>query len=184
MTSFIFYLLHIRFFFIPHSLIAQQPVQTPLPSPSPPDITPFFFFNDTATTEIYTLSLHDALPILTGSTGPSDESGQTLTFVLDSLPSSGSLRETALGAAITSIPAGGLVLADATLFYTPAQDSILTRTFSFHVVDSGGTANGGDNTSPSATATLDITPVNDEPTARSEERRVGKEGRSRWSPYH
>src|SRR3712207_7115619 len=32
----------------------------------------FFFFNDTATTEIYTLSLHDALPILwTCPTGPS-----------------------------------------------------------------------------------------------------------------
>src|SRR2546430_12088203 len=30
--------------------------------PSPTCI--FFFFNDTATTEIYTLSLHDALPIL------------------------------------------------------------------------------------------------------------------------
>src|SRR5476649_3099457 len=27
----------------------------------------FFFFNDTATTEIYTLSLHDALPISSGS---------------------------------------------------------------------------------------------------------------------
>ena len=27
----------------------------------------FFFFNDTATTEIYTLSLHDALPILNNS---------------------------------------------------------------------------------------------------------------------
>src|SRR3712207_8421720 len=27
----------------------------------------FFFFNDTATTEIYTLSLHDALPILPSS---------------------------------------------------------------------------------------------------------------------
>src|SRR2546429_4369443 len=26
----------------------------------------FFFFNDTATTEIYTLSLHDALPIFQG----------------------------------------------------------------------------------------------------------------------
>src|SRR3712207_7064875 len=26
-----------------------------------------FFFNDTATTEIYTLSLHDALPILPGA---------------------------------------------------------------------------------------------------------------------
>src|SRR5256885_3375385 len=29
-----------------------------------PIVLPFFFFNDTATTEIYTLSLHDALPIL------------------------------------------------------------------------------------------------------------------------
>src|SRR5216684_8768445 len=28
----------------------------------------FFFFNDTATTEIYTLSLHDALPIRTSGT--------------------------------------------------------------------------------------------------------------------
>src|SRR3712207_7133050 len=28
-----------------------------------------FFFNDTATTEIYTLSLHDALPIYCGSAG-------------------------------------------------------------------------------------------------------------------
>src|SRR5947209_13696120 len=27
----------------------------------------FFFFNDTATTEIYTLSLHDALPIFPGA---------------------------------------------------------------------------------------------------------------------
>src|SRR2546430_8922576 len=30
----------------------------------PPTAQPSFFFNDTATTEIYTLSLHDALPIL------------------------------------------------------------------------------------------------------------------------
>src|SRR3712207_7243833 len=30
------------------------------------DLVVFFFFNDTATTEIYTLSLHDALPILGG----------------------------------------------------------------------------------------------------------------------
>src|SRR5256885_12533591 len=29
----------------------------------------FFFFNDTATTEIYTLSLHDALPISPGRHG-------------------------------------------------------------------------------------------------------------------
>src|SRR2546430_5311571 len=31
--------------------------------PEPPRSCSFFFFNDTATTEIYTLSLHDALPI-------------------------------------------------------------------------------------------------------------------------
>src|SRR5258708_35414436 len=31
--------------------------------PNPVLFTLFFFFNDTATTEIYTLSLHDALPI-------------------------------------------------------------------------------------------------------------------------
>src|SRR2546426_5137459 len=30
----------------------------------------FFFFNDTATTEIYTLPLHDALPILFEPAGP------------------------------------------------------------------------------------------------------------------
>src|SRR5260370_18987829 len=34
----------------------------------------FFFFNDTATTEIYTLSLHDALPICRGR-GGSDRVG-------------------------------------------------------------------------------------------------------------
>src|SRR5256885_9744671 len=32
-------------------------------------IISFFFFNDTATTEIYTLSLHDALPISSASLG-------------------------------------------------------------------------------------------------------------------
>src|SRR2546430_11033132 len=31
----------------------------------------FFFFNDTATTEIYTLSLHDALPISASNWSPS-----------------------------------------------------------------------------------------------------------------
>src|SRR5260370_35596966 len=34
-----------------------------LPQSKNNDHTHFFFFNDTATTEIYTLSLHDALPI-------------------------------------------------------------------------------------------------------------------------
>src|SRR5258708_35801251 len=34
-----------------------------------PNKLSFFFFNDTATTEIYTLSLHDALPISLSITG-------------------------------------------------------------------------------------------------------------------
>ena len=41
----------------------------------------FFFFNDTATTEIYTLSLHDALPICLHSAGTKgwNEQGKTCT---------------------------------------------------------------------------------------------------------
>src|SRR5712664_4822894 len=35
----------------------------------------FFFFNDTATTEIYTLSLHDALPISPEYRSPSETEG-------------------------------------------------------------------------------------------------------------
>src|SRR5258708_11035511 len=35
----------------------------------------FFFFNDTATTEIYTLSLHDALPICRDLLGHQSEPG-------------------------------------------------------------------------------------------------------------
>src|SRR5215216_8017359 len=37
----------------------------------------FFFFNDTATTEIYTLSLHDALPIAGGGWAAGDCSRRT-----------------------------------------------------------------------------------------------------------
>src|SRR5258708_12140601 len=38
----------------------------------------FFFFNDTATTEIYTLSLHDALPIWSASSPRSSASTRSL----------------------------------------------------------------------------------------------------------
>src|SRR2546430_9276792 len=39
----------------------------------------FFFFNDTATTEIYTLSLHDALPISFSHSIDDGQSSQTFT---------------------------------------------------------------------------------------------------------
>src|SRR5256885_17251030 len=47
------------------------------------EVLVFFFFNDTATTEIYTLSLHDALPIshrqgLQGLAGPWEAHGWPL----------------------------------------------------------------------------------------------------------
>src|SRR5256886_4480508 len=41
----------------------------------PPQSTFFFFFNDTATTEIYTLSLHDALPIFARALAYAHRSG-------------------------------------------------------------------------------------------------------------
>src|SRR5260370_34498112 len=43
-------------------LLLQNPLLFSLISPRRLSL-PFFFFNDTATTEIYTPSLHDALPI-------------------------------------------------------------------------------------------------------------------------
>src|SRR3712207_8833739 len=63
----------------------------------------FFFFNDTATTEIYTLSLHDALPIsvcgarpLPTSSPVSRSSATTLVlWVLESIPSTTSRRDIA-----------------------------------------------------------------------------------------
>src|SRR5690554_7398819 len=49
----------------------------------------FFFFNDTATTEIYTLSLHDALPI---SLSPSFNLAQKFTFHPNDQPVASSPR--------------------------------------------------------------------------------------------
>src|SRR2546430_12105017 len=45
-------------------------------------LLPCFFFNDTATTEIYTLSLHDALPIFVALTGPNASGKSTLLKLL------------------------------------------------------------------------------------------------------
>src|SRR5260370_11494299 len=47
-----------------------------------PSFSMFFFFNDTATTEIYTLSLHDALPIFVATTGQSAPLRRIGTFSL------------------------------------------------------------------------------------------------------
>src|SRR5258708_12769580 len=41
-----------------------------------------FFFNDTATTEIYTLSLHDALPISAAGARTTSASARSVSFIM------------------------------------------------------------------------------------------------------
>src|SRR5256885_7395224 len=53
----------------------------------------FFFFNDTATTEIYTLSLHDALPILVLTA----QSGNVTLGTINGNATNGTVSITALG---------------------------------------------------------------------------------------
>src|SRR2546427_11699832 len=101
---------------------------------------PFFFFNDTATTEIYTLSLHDALPILDPGAQLDDNGRQYRSLSLVEMA-----REVAEG------------LGQKTRGMSRAEIvNVALRVRS-------GMLGTGD---------------------RSEERRVGKECRSRWSPYH
>src|SRR5436305_11983348 len=52
----------------------------------------FFFFNDTATTEIYTLSLHDALPISTIDSLPTPSSRRRAATALARAASSRKVR--------------------------------------------------------------------------------------------
>src|SRR5256885_16774637 len=92
----------------------------------------FFFFNYPATPEIYPLSLHYALPILTAA-------HRVINRVHHH---AADMRATSLPTRASSFATGDI-----------------------HVIDIADLADGGE-------------------TVRSEERRVGKECRSRWSPYH
>src|SRR3712207_9363282 len=100
-----------------------------------------FFFNDTATTEIYTLSLHDALPI----------SALVIVGDGDGTVGVGYGKAKEVPAAI----AKGVEEAKKHFYKVPRIASTIPH------------------------------PVQGEAAAgRSEERRVGKECRSRWWPYH
>src|SRR5258707_1168152 len=101
-----------------------HPSQKAHPSTPPPptfSLSPFFF-NDTATTEIYTLSLHDALPISTLSYA----GGGTLT----------SFSATRIGVTITSgasTPAWQIAAYDANsnLLGTTGEGNMSTGGFMF-----------------------------------------------------
>src|SRR2546430_17720723 len=77
----------------------------------------FFFFNDTATTEIYTLSLHDALPISRARSPPSP--------IWASLPS----RDAETFRARPSIPSSSQVAAEQML---RSRAVFLRSSFGFH----------------------------------------------------
>lgn len=81
------------------------------------------------------------------SAGPADESSQTVNFQVSS-NSNPSL--------FTVVPA---VSATGTLTYEPAADAAGTAFITIRLVDNGGTANGGNDTSPSQTFSITVTPV-------------------------
>jgi hypothetical protein len=84
------------------------------------------------------------------SAGPADESDQTVDFIVTT--DNGTLFQTP--------PA---ISATGTLSYTPAPDANGLATVSVQIHDSGGTANGGVNTSAVQTFTIAVTPINNAP---------------------
>ena len=85
------------------------------------------------------------------SAGPANESGQALTFYVAN-------NNSTLFSAQPAISPSG------TLTFTPAANANGTATVAVALKDSGGTANGGANSSAPQTFTIKITPLNDAPT--------------------
>ncbi|MEO5965663.1 MAG: Ig-like domain-containing protein, partial [Candidatus Limnocylindrales bacterium] len=87
------------------------------------------------------------------SAGPSDEVGQVVSFVIDTNDNPGLFS------------AGPAVSASGTLTYTPTANANGSAAIALHIHDTGGTANGGANTSAIQSFTITVTAVNDPPTA-------------------
>src|SRR6266850_8604494 len=74
-----------------------------------------FFFNDTATTEIYTLSLHDALPIATDGQGAQTTSAaRTITVSDTNNPPTVSITAPAGGANFPTAPTPSISITTST----------------------------------------------------------------------
>src|SRR5256884_8530175 len=161
----------------------------------------FFFFNDTATTEIYTLSLHDALPISFALTqllviftiqslglGPSSAihsprserpkaSGKMFTSEIIQL-----CRALARCGGLLALPRRTIVPLVCLLLAMPSAAP--SDDFWKHKPSRQWSAREALKlVRRSPWAKLEIVVLGEKET-RSEERRVGKECRSRWSPYH
>src|SRR3989449_9297509 len=176
----------------------------------------FFFFNDTATTEIYTLSLHDALPIFYNGLDPADfiyrPRKEQWDLFLGKLHSDRGYHwaiEAAKRTGRRLIVAGGwrpsftgdikyvgevggkrkaVLLARARCLWMPAQWDEPFGLPTIEALFSGTPVLGTKRGALPEILTPDVGAVRDTLDelilARSEERRVGKECRSRWSPYH
>ncbi|MEQ8857693.1 MAG: PilC/PilY family type IV pilus protein [Pseudomonadales bacterium] len=86
-------------------------------------------------------------------TGSAEEAAQTLTFNIVSVSNP---------ALFATLPVVDGVSGD--LSYTPADDANGSATITLNVQDDGGTASGGDDTSPDQTFDINVTAVNDTPT--------------------
>jgi VCBS repeat-containing protein len=86
------------------------------------------------------------------SAGPTDESAQTLSFLLDS-DDNASLFSVAPAVSSTG-----------TLTFTPGANAHGVAHVAFRIRDSGGTSNGGVNTSGTQSVTITVTSVNDAPS--------------------
>src|SRR2546421_2960911 len=103
---------------------------------------PFFFFNDTATTEIYTLSLHDALPIssaVSGSNGSytvtashqyAEESGATPYSITVAINDVGTSEDRTTGLHSRSDPVFSLLLDKTNDGLESVSPTSFTATFS------------------------------------------------------
>lgn len=88
------------------------------------------------------------------SAGPSDESAQSVSFVVTPVSSDPTLTF----ASAPTINASGVV------DYVADANAWGSATFNVVAQDNGGTANGGNDTSAAQTLTITITPVNDAPS--------------------
>src|SRR5206468_3327945 len=85
------------------------------------------------------------------SAGPADESSQTVTFTVTN-------DNNALFSVQPAVAPNG------TLTFTPAANAYGSANITVVAHDSGGTANGGNDTSPPQSSSITVTAVNDEPS--------------------
>src|SRR2546430_2900643 len=158
-------------------------------------VSSLFFFNDTATTEIYTLSLHDALPIsLAGARGEADDlavdPGATSPGALrlledeEAAPLAG--REPGVTAIVRGNEARAIIGREKQLLElsvgaaTEGHIQVAVADEAVRVPDGAGAADGplGDRAAESLGVGSDSHVARGEGRERSGERRVGKEGRT------